>query len=43
MAEFIKADISNADAAMATRDSAFALLRRLESVLVDLWQFCDKG
>lgn len=32
MAEFIKADMSNAAAAIATRDSAIALLRRLESV-----------
>lgn len=32
MAESTKANISNADAAIATHDSAIALLRRLESV-----------
>jgi hypothetical protein len=32
MAAFINADISNADAAIATRDSAITLLRRLESI-----------
>jgi hypothetical protein len=45
MAEFIKAEISNADAAIATRDSAIALLRRLESAKHEnkaLQYLCDQ-